>query len=121
MGNAYGDTHNQGLEGTTSRTTVAIVQIMVSSRAQILVMESPVGPAGTENWNNNLRPEIRLAGCEIVKASLSAKSVGVPTTKRRVFVVAAKKSGDDTLQAKLSKWKKNVKRLARATPTVGAF
>lgn len=84
-------------------------------------MESPVGFAGTTNWTNNLQPELQLAGCEIATVSVSATSVGVPTTKRRVFVVAVKKSGDDTVKAKLSASKKNVERPAPATPTVGAF
>lgn len=93
----------------------------MSSRAQILVIESPVGFAGTKNWNNNLQPDLHLAGCETATASLSVTAVGVPTTKRGMFVVAVKKSGDDTPRAKLSKWQKNVERPTPATPTVGAF
>lgn len=62
-----------------------------------------------------------MAGCETETASLSATTVGVPTAKRRMFVVAIKKQGDNELGSNLIKWKRNVERPASTTPTVGSF
>lgn len=79
---------------------------------------NPGGIRGNRKLERQPAALLRLAGCEIETAT----SVGVPTTERRVFVVVAgKKSGDYTLNAKLCQWKKNVERPAPATPTVGAF
>lgn len=121
LGNACGHAEDPEGGGRTMRTADAIVKTFVASQTQVLVMESPVGFSGTDSWTNSLHPELHLAGCTTETASLSATSVGVPTTKRRLFAVAVKKNGDDNLTAKLSKWKKNMERPAPSPPTVGAF
>ena len=52
---------------------------------------------------------------------LEATTVGIPTNKRRLFVAAVKRHGDDSLKSKLTKWKQNVERPAPSTPSVGAY
>ena len=57
----------------------------------------------------------------MVTATLKATAVGIPTNKRRLFVAAVKRHGDDSLKSKLAKWKQNVERPAPSTPSVGAY
>lgn len=121
LGNACCKVDDPGGGGAAARNANAIVQIFVSTRAQILVMEAPVRFAGTDIWNNTLKPQLQMAGCETETATLKATAVGLPTTKQRVFVVAVKRYGDDRLRPKLQRWKKNMERPAPAIPTVGAF
>ena len=121
LGNACCKVDDRGCGGVTAHKADTIVQISISSRAQILVMECPVGFAGTDTWKNKVNPQLHMAGCETETASLSATAVGVPTTKRRVFVVAIKKQGDNNLRSKLVRWKGNVERRAPSTLTVGDF
>ncbi|CAB1113987.1 unnamed protein product [Ectocarpus sp. CCAP 1310/34] len=98
-----------------------LLQIFISSRAQIMVMEAPARFTGIEVWRVTLAPQLQMAGCEVETATLKATSVGVPTNKQRVFVVAVKRYGDDNLGSKLQRWKQNVERSAPSIPTVGEY
>ena len=105
----------------SARNATTIVKLFISSRAQVLVMEAPVRFGTTEAWTTVLRPQMHMAGCEMVTATLKATAVGIPTNKRRLFVAAVKRDGDDSLKSKLAKWKQNVERPAPSTPSVGAY
>ena len=52
---------------------------------------------------------------------LEATTVGIPTNKRRLFVAAVKRHGDDSLKSKLAKWNQNVERPVPSAPLVGAY
>lgn len=69
LGNACGTTDVQDLAAMMLRTADAIVKISTASRAQIIVMENPVGFTGADGWNNGRQPELRLGGCEPATAS----------------------------------------------------
>lgn len=84
-------------------------------------METPVRFAGTDTWNTRLQPQLQTAGCETGTTTLSVIAVGVPTTKKRVFVVAVKRNGDDALKSKLARWKQSMERPTPTPPTVGSF
>ena len=109
-----------GLPGASTRVAEVIVELFVSSQAQMLVMENPGGFTGTKVWKT-LLPQLQRAGCEVETAPISATAVGIPTTKRRVFVVALKKNGDPQLPIKLAKWKTNVQRTPPSPPSVGGY
>eukprot|EP00752_Nemacystus_decipiens_P016023 g14325.t1 len=121
LGNVCCRSDDPRLMGATDRHASAMVEIFISSRAQVLVLETPVRYAGSEVWQQTLLPQLQMAGCEAETATLKATSVGVPTNKQRLFVAAAKRYGDDNLRSKLGRWKRNVERPAPVQPTVGAY
>lgn len=98
-----------------------IVETFIRSRAQLLILECPSGFARTEAWNDRLRPTLEHAKCAVEEATVSAADVGVPTGKRRVFIVAIRSRGDGSFPAKLARWKDRLQRRVPRTPTVGAF
>ena len=105
----------------SARNATTIVKLFISSRAQVLVMEAPVRFGTTEAWTTVLQPQMHMAGCEMETATLKATAVGIPTNKRRLFVAAVKRHGDDSLKSKLTKWKQNVERPAPSIPSVGTY
>ncbi|CAN0471016.1 unnamed protein product, partial [Hapterophycus canaliculatus] len=64
-------------------------------------METPVGFSNSTQWKERPQRQLRMTGCEFETASRSATAVGIPTSKRRVFVVAAKRQRDSSLASKL--------------------
>lgn len=83
LGNICGAIEDQGLGERTAHIAQVVVEAFISSRTQILVMECPVGFAGTDSSHNGLQPQLTMAGCETNTASLTATAVGIPTSKRR--------------------------------------
>ena len=120
LGNACCVDDGNGVPAASARTAELIVQLFTSSRTQLLVMETPGGFTETATWRG-LLPQLKRAGCEVETASISATSVGIPTSKRRVFVTAVKKYGDDQLAAKLTRWRRNVQRSPPTQPSLGEF
>ncbi|CAB1114741.1 unnamed protein product [Ectocarpus sp. CCAP 1310/34] len=109
---------------TAVRQASDTVDVFVSCRATLLILECPVRFAGTAEWREILRPRLELGQCSVEEATMSATDVGVPTRKQRVFIVAYKRQPGDTsagLSAKLAKWKQRLQQPAPVTPTVGAF
>ena len=54
----------------SARNATTIVKLFISSRAQVLVMEAPVRFGTTEASTTVLRPQMHMAGCEMVTATL---------------------------------------------------
>ena len=121
LGNACHKTDTLDLGEVAARHAEAITHLFTHSCAQVLILEAPVGFAGTDKWVNNLLPFLLEAGCVAETATLSATAVGVPTGKRRVFAVAVKRRSDPHLAAKLERWKRQIERPPGKKPTVGDF
>ncbi len=124
LGNAYCRIDDPELIGATERKVANIVEVFVSSRAQILVMELPVRFAGSEYWRATLQTQLERARCEFEAATLKAiESVGVPTNnKQRVFVCRCRQAlWKRPPGSEAGEVEEKVERAAPSTPSVGAY
>ena len=64
LGNACCKIDDPGRGISAASTAEAIVQIFISSRAQILVLEAPFRFTTTITWKDTLEPQLKMAGCE---------------------------------------------------------
>lgn len=100
------DPHHSG--ETSARQASDIVDAFTASRAETLLVESPVGFARTAAWQDSLGPRLVQARCSVEDATVAAVNVGVPIGKQRVLVVAVKhrlSTKPEELSEKLTKWK----------------
>ena len=116
------DAHSPG--ETADLQVTEIVDTFTASRAQLLLVECPVGFARTPAWRDQLRPRLEKFRCTVEDATLYATDVGVPTGKQRVFIVAVKlRPGGSTatLVSKLTRWKQRLQQRVTTKPSVGAL
>lgn len=119
LGNACNRLQTHGEDDGTLQQATDIINAYLASRARTLVLESPMGFSGTTGWQNSLRPLLLAAKCAVEAATLTASAVGIPTGKRRVFIVAVKARGDSSIASKLGRWKQRADHLPPRNPSVG--
>lgn len=64
---------------TAARQATDIVDVFLSCRAQLLILECPVRLEGAAEWKEPLPPHLERSRCSVENVTLSAMSVGVPT------------------------------------------
>lgn len=70
-----------GVGDLNASSAATILDIFIASRAQILVVESPVGFLGMVARKEDLLPQLNRTKCAVEAAALSAAIVGLPTWK----------------------------------------
>ena len=80
------------------------MEIFLTSRAQIMILECPSTFAGTPAWAKDGRERLRTQlrrSCDTDIATLRAAVVGIPTTKSRAFI-GSPSSAEVTLKCRPS-------------------
>ena len=87
------------MEGVNTATSIA--ETFVGSSAKLLLMECQPCLTRSEDWHNLVLPRLEKEACRVETAVVNAGSVGVPSSKLRIFVVRVKSYGPDGTEEKL--------------------
>jgi len=113
--------HEQGLEEARESTQAAIsmVKTFVESDAHLLVLQSTSQLINSVEWTSDLLPLLTREGCSWTSTGLSAIQVGLPSTKRRTYIVCVR--GVTKPEEKLLRWTKTLNSLPSRSQTLGEF
>ena len=92
----------EGQEGTIGEATT-IVHTFISSQAHLLMLESTPYLLKSATWADNLSPLLPTTGYSWKAVEMSAQQVGVPSTKRKIFVACVR--DHPSTEERLIRWK----------------